>query len=83
MLYTTIIMSMKRREFPTLFRIELALFVIVPLLSIWWVSSSTGTAVDKVSFAGIAAEAVVGTIGASISILYSLRSVRVRNTFIY
>src|SRR5476649_766025 len=33
MLYTTIVMSMKRREFPTLFRIELALFVVVPLLS--------------------------------------------------
>jgi len=83
MLYTAIIMSMKRREFPTLFRIELGLFVVVPLLSIAWVQASTGVAVDKASFAGIAAEAVAGTIGAWISMLYSLRSARVRNTFIY
>jgi uncharacterized YccA/Bax inhibitor family protein len=83
MLYTTIIMSMKRRLFPTLFRIELGLFVVVPLLSIGWVSASTGVAVDQASFAGIAAEAVGGTIGAWISMLYSLRSARVRNTFIY
>ncbi len=83
MLYTAIIMSMKRREFPTLFRIELGLFVVVPLLSTGWVSASTGVAVDKMSFAGIAAEAVAGTIGAWISMLYSLRSARVRNTFIY
>ncbi|MFI4999895.1 MAG: DUF2569 family protein [Reyranellales bacterium] len=83
MLYTAIVMSMKRRDFPTLFRIELALFVLVPLLSTWWVSRSTGTAVDKASFAVIATEAVLGTIGASISILYSLRSARVRNTFVY
>jgi hypothetical protein len=83
MFYTTIIMSMKRRDFPTLFRVELALFVVVPLLTIWWVARSTGTEVDRVSFAGIATEAVIGTIGASISVLYSLRSARVRNTFIY
>jgi hypothetical protein len=83
MLYTTIMMSMKRHEFPTLFRIEAALYVIVPLLTTWWVSKSTGTPVDKMTYAGIVAEAIAGTIGASLSILYSLRSARVRNTFVY
>jgi hypothetical protein len=83
MLYTAIIMNMKRREFPTLFRIELALYVVFPLLSIWWVATATGTPVDRASFAGIAGEAVASTIGASLSILYSLRSLRVRNTFVY
>jgi hypothetical protein len=83
MLYTAIAMSLKRRAFPTLFRIELGLFVVVPLLSIGWVQASTGVAVDKASFAGIAAEAVGGTIAAWISMLYSLRSARVRNTFVY
>ena len=83
MLYTAIMMNMKRREFPTLFRIEAALFVVAPLLSIWWVARSTGAVVDMATFAGIAAQAIAGTIGASLSILYSLRSARVRNTFIY
>jgi hypothetical protein len=83
MLYTTITMSMKRHEFPTLFRIELALYVVVPLLTTWWVSKSTGTPVDKMTYAAIVAEAIAGTIGASLSILYSLRSTRVRNTFVY
>ncbi len=83
MLYTAIIMNMKRRDFPTLFRIEAALLVVVPLLSIWWGARSTGTVVDQASFAGIATQAVAATIGASLSILYSLRSARVRNTFIY
>jgi len=82
-LYTAIIMNMKRREFPTLFRIEVALFVVVPLLSIWWVARSTGTVVDQASFTGVAVQAIAATIGASLSILYSLRSARVRNTFIY
>ena len=83
MLYTVTMMSLKSREFPTLFRFELALYVVAPLLSIWWVSVSTGASVEGASFAGIAVEAVLGTIGACISILYSLRSARVRNTFIY
>ncbi len=83
MLYTAIMMSSKRREFPTLFRIEVALYVVVPLLSIAWVSSSTGATVDGANFAGIAVQAVFGTIGAWISILYSLRSARVRSTFIH
>jgi hypothetical protein len=83
MLYTAIMMNMKRREFPTLFRFEAALLVLVPLLSIAWVARSTGAAVDKASFAGIAVQAIAATIGASLSILYSLRSARVRNTFIY
>jgi hypothetical protein len=82
-LYTAIVMNMKRREFPTLFRIEVALFVVVPLLSIWWGATSTGTVVEKASFAGIATQAIAATIGASLSILYSLRSARVRNTFVY
>jgi uncharacterized YccA/Bax inhibitor family protein len=83
MFYTVIMMSLKRGEFPTLFRIELALYVVVPLLSLGWVSASTGAMVDGASFAGIAAEAIIGTIGAWISMLYSLRSARMRNTFIY
>lgn len=83
MLYTTIMMNMKRREFPLLFRIELALFVLAPLLTTWWVSTATHKPVDKATFAGVALEAVIATIGASISVLYSLRSQRVRNTFIY
>src|SRR5258708_19039139 len=81
MLYTAIIMNMKRREFPTLFRLEAALFVVVPLLSIWWVARSTGTVVNEASFARIAVQAVAPTLAASLSILYSLRSARVRNTF--
>ena len=83
MLYTAAMMSMKRREFPTLFRIQLALVVVVPLLSTWWTSSSAGTPIEGLEFAGTAVQAVVSVIGASLSILYSLRSERVRNTFIY
>jgi len=83
MLYTAIMMNLKRREFPTLFRIELGLYVVVPLLSVWWVSRSTGETVDGMNFAGIAGEAVLSTIGACFSILYSLRSARVQNTFIH
>jgi hypothetical protein len=83
MLYTTVMMSMKRREFPTLFRIQLALVVVVPLLSTWWTSTSAGKPLEGLEFAGTAVQAVVGVIGASLSILYSLRSERVRNTFIY
>ena len=82
MLYTAIVMTMKGRGFPTLFRIETALFVVVPLLSIWWGSASTGMPLDKASFAATVGQAIVGTIGASLSILYSLRSARVRNTFV-
>jgi uncharacterized YccA/Bax inhibitor family protein len=83
MLYAAIMMSLKRHEFPTLFRIELALYVVVPLASIGWVSGSTGATVEWANFAGIVAEAIVGMIGAWISMLYSLRSARMRNTFIY
>jgi hypothetical protein len=82
-LYTTTVMSMKRREFPTLFRIQLALFVVVPLLSIWWDSTSTGTPLDGSDFARTVGQAIVSTIGATFSILYSLRSERVRNTFVF
>ena len=82
-LYTAVVMNMKRREFPLLFRIEAALYVVVPLFSTWWVSSLAGTPVDRIDFAGIAIQAIAGTIGASITILYSLRSARVRNTFVY
>ena len=83
MFYTTVMMSMKRRAFPTLFRIQLALLVIVPLLSTWWISTSTGKPLEGVDFTATAVNAVVATIGASLSILYSLRSERVRNTFVY
>ena len=83
MLYVAIMMSMKRRVFPTLFRIQLALVVVVPLLSTWWTSSSAGRPIEGLEFTGTAVQAVVGVIGASLSILYSLRSERVRNTFIY
>ena len=81
MLYTAVMMSMKRREFPALFRIQLALIVVVPLLSTWWTSTSAGKPIEGLEFAGTAVQAVVGVIGASLSILYSLRSERVRNTF--
>jgi hypothetical protein len=83
MLYTAVMMSMKRREFPTLFRIQLALVVVVPLLSTWWTSTSAGTPIEGLEFASTAVQAVVGVVGASLSILYSLRSERVRNTFVY
>lgn len=83
MLYTTIMMSMKRQEFPTLFRIQLALFVIVPLASTVWLAKATGHTLAGMAFAATATQAVIGVIGASISILYSLRSERVRNTFVY
>jgi hypothetical protein len=83
MFYVTVMMSMKRREFPTLFRIQLALLVVVPLLSTWWVSFSTGKPLESLDFTATAVNAVIATIGASLSILYSLRSQRVRNTFIY
>ena len=83
MFYTAIMMNMKRHEFPTLFRLQLALVVVLPVLSILWMSRSTGQALGTVDFAATAAQAVAGVIGASISILYSLRSERVRNTFVY
>ena len=83
MFYATIMMSMKRSIFPTLFRIELALYVVVPLLSVAWASTATGETIEGEGFAGIAVEAVISTIGAWISMLYSLRSARMRNTFIY
>jgi hypothetical protein len=83
MLYTAIMMSMKRREFPTVFRLQLALLVVVPMLSTWWTSTSAGKPIEGLEFAGTAVQAVAGVIGASLSILYSLRSERVRNTFIY
>jgi hypothetical protein len=83
MLYTAIMMNMKRHEFPTLFRLQLALVVVLPVLSILWMSRSTGHPLGTLDFAATAAQAVVGVIGASISILYSLRSERVRNTFVY
>ena len=83
MFYTTVMMSMKRREFPTLFRFQLALLVVVPLLVTWWTSRSAGRPIEGLEFAATAARAVVGVIGASFSILYSLRSERVRNTFVY
>ncbi len=79
MLYTSVMMNMKRHEFPTLFRIQLALFVVAPLLTTW----STGKTLGGLDFAATAAQAVIALIGASISILYSLRSERVRNTFVY
>jgi hypothetical protein len=83
MLYTTVIMSMKRREFPTLFRLQLALFVVAPLASSVWTSLAMGTTLQGMDFAATATQAVFGVAGASISILYSLRSERVRNTFVY
>ena len=83
MLYTTVMMALRRHEFPTLFRLQVALLVVVPLLSTWWESKATGQALQGLAFAGTAAGAVFGVIGASLSILYSLRSARVRNTFVY
>jgi hypothetical protein len=83
MLYTAIMMNMKRHEFPTLFRLQLALVVVLPVLSVLWMSRSTGQPLGTADFAATATHAVVGVIGASISILYSLRSERVRNTFVY
>ncbi len=83
MLYTSIMMTLRRHEFPTLFRLQVALLVVQPLLSTWWVAHATGTPVEGLAFAGTAASAVLSVIGASLSILYSLRSARVRNTFVY
>jgi hypothetical protein len=83
MFYTTLMMAMKRHEFPTLFRLQLALAAVVPLASAVWLSHATGKPLEGVDFAGTAAQSVIAVIGASISILYSLRSQRVRNTFIY
>jgi hypothetical protein len=69
MFYTTVMMSMKRREFPTLFRVQLALLVVAPLLVTWWTSMSAGRPIVGLEFAATAARAVVGVMGAS---LYTL-----------
>ncbi len=76
-------MSLKRHEFPTLFRLQLALVVLAPLASSAWLSTSTGRPLAGLAFAATATQAIIGVTGASISILYSLRSQRVRNTFVY
>jgi hypothetical protein len=79
--YATVMMTLKRRIFPALFRIELVLLVLLPWLSAILVTLVMGTALNDVPLDNAVAQSVVTILGAVIWFLYSLQSTRMRNTF--
>jgi hypothetical protein len=79
--YATAMMTLKRRIFPALFRIELVLLVLLPWLSAILVTLVMGTSLNDVPLDNTAAQSVVTTLGAVVWYLYSLQSTRMRNTF--
>ncbi len=83
MVFTAIMMGQKRRIFPTLFRIELVLFAVMPLLNLFWVSQALGVSLEKLGYETVAGQSIGIAVGAAVWIAYSLRSVRVRNTFVH
>lgn len=82
MIYVAIMMSLKRRVFPLLFRIELVLIVVGPLIILLWAAAVSDASLEKLNFGTEVTRSIGRAVGAAIWILYSLRSVRVRNTFV-
>lgn len=83
MIYTAIMMGQKRRIFPTLFRVELVLFAVIPLLNLFWVSYAIGASFEKLGYETVIGQSIGIAIGAAVWIAYTLKSVRVRNTFVH
>jgi len=82
-LWAAIAMARRSRLFPGLLRIELVLLVILPVLNLFWVTSETGTYVTEPKlWIAVALRFVVTGLFATAWFVYSLRSVRVRNTFV-
>lgn len=81
-LYVNVTMTRKRLIFPRLFRAQLVLNMVLQLVLVLieaTMSSSTAAAVQwKSEIAGM----VMPAIGSALWFVYSLRSVRVRNTFV-
>ena len=82
MLYTTLMMVKKRRIFPTLYRAQLVMLAVVPILTLLIVSSLSGISLAELEIRTVAGEVGVGAVFSMGWILYTLRSVRVRNTFV-
>ena len=81
--WTTVLMVRKRRLFPAALRLELVLLVVLPVLNLLVASLLTGTPVPTMyPWAVVAAWCVISTAFALPWFLYSLRSFRVRNTFV-
>jgi hypothetical protein len=82
-LWSAIMMHRKSRLFPKLFRIEMALLLFAPILIALWVTWETehGTVSPLVSVLFWVRVAVFAP-AAGIGYVYSLRSVRFRNTFV-
>jgi hypothetical protein len=71
----------KRREFPQLFIWELWLLVFVPFLGVIWATLVTGVKIDNLLTSDDWKDVVRSLITAIAWTLYTLRSVRVKNTF--
>jgi len=73
----------KRRIWPALFRIELVLLTVLPLLKLLWVWQATGDQLDTLEPGAIIAQCIGIAVGAVIWITYTYKSVRVRDTFVH
>lgn len=82
MIYVAIMMSMRRRVFLFLFRVELVLIVVGPLIVLFWAALVSDASLEKLNFGTEVGRSMGRAVGAAIWIVYSLRSVRVRNTFV-
>jgi hypothetical protein len=82
-LVAALAMTRQSRLFPKLLRIELVLLVVLTVLSLLGATSETGAYVTEPKlWIAVALRLVVTGLFAALWFAYSLRSVRVRNTFV-
>lgn len=81
-LYVNVTMTRKRRAFPRLFRVQIVLSIVLPLVLILIEAAMASPTAAPVQWKSEIAGMVMPAIIAAVWFLYSLRSVRVRNTFV-
>jgi hypothetical protein len=82
-LWAAVSMARRRRLFPVLLRIELALLAVLPVIELFFGSTETDTYVTAPKlWIAIALRIVATGLFAAALFVYSLRSERVRNTFV-
>jgi hypothetical protein len=81
--YVAVMMTRRSRIFPALFRVQLVLIVALPVITAIWMSLVTGVPIASLDWAPEVGRAIGRAVGAVVWILYSLKSVRVLNTFVH
>ena len=82
MIYVTVMMMKKRRIFPLLFRIQVGLAIALPVLLVLSQTAS-GIPIARLDLDAEVGRSIVPTIAQILWFAYSLKSLRVRNTFVH